>query len=70
MVTLRRIGSESVETTSWASENCKPVKDAFLEGNKEIKKRVQNYGGKAYIAFEHGSCGKWAGESLYRSWYA
>lgn len=69
-VTLREIGYDRLETTSWASEYVRPVKDAFIKDAQEFKKRLN---GKYIKMNSFSSASKVedpATSKHYRSWYA
>lgn len=63
-VVVRPIASETIKTTSWCSEDRRPVKDAFI-GEKEITCRSTYYGVK--IGSEHASKASTEG-SYHCSW--
>jgi len=68
-VVVREIGYETIEETSWASENVRPIKDSFISDELE-KVRINSYGrfnrscGSAFKV-ENPETSK-----HYRSWYA
>ena len=75
-VWIRPIGSESVPgSAGFMSESVKPVPDAFLEDEPELRKRPQFYDHNGqiheYLAMDHGAADKCAAdEKHYSSWYA
>ena len=72
-VTVREIGQEStsVEGYSSMSDFRRPVKDAFLEGSKPMRKKLQFSGSNPYITMaSYGFCDLWDGKEAYNSWYA
>ena len=66
-VVVRQIHSETVEETSWASENCRAVIGAFI-GTKEETVKLQG----DYFKRSCGSARKMENptDTRYRSWYA
>jgi len=75
-VWIRRISSESVPgSAGFMSESVRPVPDAFLKNEPELRKRPQFYehNGQVheYLAMDHGAADKCAAdEKHYSSWYA
>ncbi|PPK98983.1 hypothetical protein [Parapedobacter indicus] len=68
-VILREICLETVESTGWASDNVKPVKDSFVSDETYIK-IVSQKNGDYLKGIKHGCLIKYKGGSLHRSWYA
>ena len=75
-VWIRRIGSESVPgSAGFMAESVRPVPDAFLKDEPELRKQPQFYehNGQVheYLAMDHGAADKCAAdEKHYSSWYA
>ncbi len=68
MIGLRRIGSTSVEDTSWASANVMPVKDSFK--GDEFFKRVSFECGRPSLNMSSFSTAfLWSGKPQYCSWW-
>lgn len=70
-VKLRKISLRHVETTSWASANVSPIKDAFL--GEAFTKVLQPYGDNdPYVpsVSGHGWMRLWDGKPEHSSWYA
>lgn len=71
---IREIGqkrAESETTGNGMSEYRLPIKDAFLEKEEAMKKKIQFSNGKPYFKMaSYGWCDQWSGTPEYCSWYA
>jgi len=70
---LREIGSVSVRSTSWCSDECSPVKDKFLDEEiHRVNIVVRSYGdgkvGHSIKSPVHGHLHDYKGGTLHRSW--
>lgn len=71
MVNVRQIGSKSVPgSEGFMSDRRKPAKDAFLEKEPVLTKKIQFSQGKPFLTMPYGWCDLWNGEENYCSWYA
>jgi hypothetical protein len=66
---LRRIGCESVRTTSWCSDEVSPIKDKFIKDEvHRVNIVVWGTGGYSIKSPIYGNLHKYEGGTLNRSW--